>query len=277
MIQIENITRSFKKKCVLKQISTTIQPGYIYGLLGKNGEGKTTLLKLISGLLFPDSGACLVNGQESRKRTLSFLRSFYFLPEEPFLPAVKVKTYIQMYAPFYNTFDPELCNRTLQAFGISPEDELKSLSLGQRKKAAIALAFGVNTPILLLDEPTNGLDIPSKSVFRQLLASLMQEERTVIISTHQVRDLESLIDAVLILDKQQIILNATLADITRKLSFRKISPQETPLYSQSSLAGTIGITENTTGEETPVDLELLFNAIICRQTPIASILKNRQQ
>lgn len=181
-----------------------------------------------------------------------------------------------MYASFYKSFDKEICYRSLKAFEVSPESELKSLSLGQRKKAAIALAFGTNTPILLLDEPTNGLDIPSKSVFRQLLASIMNDKRTVIISTHQVRDLESLIDAIIILDKQDIVLNENLSDISQKLSFRKIMNDETPIYRQPSPSGTIGIIENTTNEETPVDLELLFNAVISKQEEIIAILTNNR-
>ncbi len=182
-----------------------------------------------------------------------------------------------MYASFYKTFDKEICARSLQAFEISPESELKSLSLGQRKKAAISLAFGVNTPILLLDEPTNGLDIPSKSVFRQLLASIMHDNKTVIISTHQVRDLESLIDAVIILNKQNIVLNENLLEISKKLSFHKIEKDDTPIYSQKNLFGTIGITENTTGKETATDLELLFNAVISQQEQVHAILTNNRK
>ena len=276
MIQLKNISRAFGEKTVLKQINSDIRPGYIYGLLGKNGEGKTTLLKLICGLIFPDGGTCLVNGEEPRNRSLSVLSSIYLLPEEPYFPSVKVKTYINMYASFYKSFDKEICYRSLKAFEVSPESELKSLSLGQLKKAAIALAFGTNTPILLLDEPTNGLDIPSKSIFRQLLASIMNDKRTVIISTHQVRDLESLIDAVIILDKQNIVLNENLSDISKKLSFRKIMNDETPIYRQPSPLGTIGIIENTTNEETPVDLELLFNAVISKQEEIIAILTNNR-
>lgn len=275
MIQLENVTRSFGKKLVLDQLNLEIQPGYIYGLLGKNGEGKTTLLKIISGLLFPDSGKCLVNNRISKERKIDFLSSLYLLPEEPQLPSVKVKTYIEMYAPFYKTFDQEICTQSLQAFEISLESNIKTLSLGQRKKVAISLAFAVNTPILLLDEPTNGLDIPSKSVFRRLLASLMRDDRIIVISTHQVRDLESLIDAVIILDKHEIVLNSTLSEISRKLSFRKIEKQDTPMYSKETLLGIIGVTENTTGEETPVDLELLFNTITTQQEQVFKILGNR--
>lgn len=159
----------------------------------------------------------------------------------------------------------------MQEFEIEPTDKINKLSLGQRKKVTIALAFAVNTPLLLMDEPTNGLDIPSKSVFRKLLASLMNEERTIIISTHQVRDLENLIDAAIILDKHKIVLNETLNDVSRKLSFREVRDNEKPLYTQDSLLGRVGVVENTTGEETIPDLELLFNAVVEQKERIGQL------
>ena len=111
-----------------------------------------------------------------------------------------------------------------------------------------------------MDEPTNGLDIPSKSTFRKLVASLIEEDQTVIISTHQVRDLESLIDTVIILDHKHILINNTLNEISNKLYFGQVKPEEKTLYSEPSPIGTVGVTERENKEETPVSLELLFNA-----------------
>ena len=194
MITLKELSFSYsRKKEVLDRINLEVGSGHICGLLGKNGEGKTTLLNLLSGQIFPDQGSCLV--LDAR-----FLQQIFLLPEEISMPEVTAIEYIKMYAPFYPTFRDDICKACVESFEINLSDRLSKMSQGQRKKVAITLALAAHTPLLLMDEPTNGLDIPSKATFRRLVASLIDDNQTVIISTHQVRDLESLIDTVLILD-----------------------------------------------------------------------------
>ncbi|MDR1938321.1 MAG: ABC transporter ATP-binding protein [Tannerellaceae bacterium] len=272
MINLTNLNFGYRRrKPVLNEINLEIQPGIIYGLLGKNGEGKTTLLHIISGLLFPDTGSCRVFGDEPAKRRADFLQKIFLLPEELLLPDVSVLSYIRMHAPFYPTFSDDILKACVESFEIDHSASLRKMSLGQKKKVAITLALSVHTPLLLMDEPTNGLDIPSKSIFRKLLASFLEEDQTLIISTHQVRDLESLIDAVVILDNKEVVMNRRLDEIAGKLDFRLVSEGEAALYTESSPAGTVGVVPNRTGERSTVSLELLFNAATLAKNDVKRI------
>ena len=190
------------------------------------------------------------------------------------MPEVIAIEYIKMYAAFYPTFRDDICKACVESFEINLSDRLSKMSQGQRKKVAITLALAAHTPLLLMDEPTNGLDIPSKATFRRLVASLIDDNQTVIISTHQVRDLESLIDTVLILDQRQILLNKTLNEIGEKLYFGPLLPEEKALYSEPTPQGTIGVTAREDKEETAVSLELLFNAAITYPKEIQRIMNS---
>jgi ABC-2 type transport system ATP-binding protein len=272
MIHLTDVSFGYRKqKQVLHCVSLDVKPGIIYGLLGKNGEGKTTLLNIMCGLLFPDSGTCRVFDEVPEKRKVAFLQKIFILPEELNLPDVTVSDYIKMYAPFYPSFSNERLEACVESFGLEMNDAIRRLSLGQKKKVAITLALAVNTPVLFMDEPTNGLDIPSKSIFRKLLGSFVREEQSIIISTHQVRDLESLIDAVIILDNKEIVFNKSLDEISDKLDFRTIEANEQALYSELSPIGKMGVVRNDTGEKSQVSLELLFNAAISSKETIKQI------
>lgn len=274
MIKLNDVTFNYgSTKQVLSGIDLIIEAGHIYGLLGKNGEGKTTLLKLLSGLVFPNKGSIQVLNENPSERKASFLQQVFILPEEMTYPDVRIVDYINMYRPFYPSFSNERLKICLESFEINDSDKLKKMSMGQKKKVAITFALSVNTPLLLLDEPTNGLDIPSKSIFRKLIASFTDENQTVIISTHQVRDLESLIDTVIILDQKEILLNNTLEEISNLLAFRLLQPDEEALYSEPSPSGIIGVTENNMHLKTPVSLELLFNAATIRKNEIKRIFR----
>lgn len=275
MITLKELSFSYsRKKEVLDRINLEVGSGHICGLLGKNGEGKTTLLNLLSGQIFPDQGSCLVLEETPSERNARFLQQIFLLPEEISMPEVTTIEYIKMYAPFYPTFRDDICKACVESFEINLSDRLSKMSQGQRKKVAITLALAAHTPLLLMDEPTNGLDIPSKATFRRLVASLIDDNQTVIISTHQVRDLESLIDTVLILDQRQILLNKTLNEIGEKLYFGPLLPEEKALYSEPTPQGTIGVTARDGKEETAVSLELLFNAAITYPKEIQRIMNS---
>ena len=275
MITLKELSFSYsRKKEVLDRINLEVGSGHICGLLGKNGEGKTTLLNLLSGQIFPDQGSCLVLEEIPSERNARFLQQIFLLPEEISMPEVTTIEYIKMYAAFYPTFRDDICKACVESFEINLSDRLSKMSQGQRKKVAITLALAAHTPLLLMDEPTNGLDIPSKATFRRLVASLIDDNQTVIISTHQVRDLESLIDTVLILDQRQILLNKTLNEIGEKLYFGPLLPEEKALYSEPTPQGTIGVTAREDKEETAVSLELLFNAAITYPKEIQRIMNS---
>ena len=275
MITLKELSFSYsRKKEVLDRINLEVGSGHICGLLGKNGEGKTTLLNLLSGQIFPDQGSCLVLEEIPSERNARFLQQIFLLPEEISMPEVTAIEYIKMYAPFYPTFRDDICKACVESFEINLSDRLSKMSQGQRKKVAITLALAAHTPLLLMDEPTNGLDIPSKATLRRLVASLIDDNQTVIISTHQVRDMESLIDTVLILDQRQTLLNKTLNEIGEKLYFGPLLPEEKALYSEPTPQGTIGVTAREDKEETAVSLELLFNAAITYPKEIQRIMNS---
>ncbi|MBN2601632.1 MAG: ABC transporter ATP-binding protein [Candidatus Marinimicrobia bacterium] len=269
MIELTNLCFAYKNKAPLfDRLSLKITEGNIYGLLGKNGAGKTTLLKIICGLLFPQQGSCDVLGFTPQKRYADMLKDIYFIPEEFYTPALKINEYVFLYAPFYPHFDPRAFENYIATFDLPTNEQLTSLSYGQKKKFLIAFGLATNSRLLILDEPTNGLDIPSKSQFRKLLAAAMDDNRTIIISTHQVRDIGNLIDPIIILDNGKIIFNQTTESISRKLSvtLQKTEPDAAnALYSEKTLGGYVVINENRGEADSNLDIELLFNAVINNQ------------
>ena len=263
MIYAEHLEFSYRRnKKIFSGLDLTLAQGHVYGLLGKNGAGKSTLLKLLCGLLFPDRGNLKVMGYIPRQRKPSFLSDLFFIPEEIYLPEMKMQDYGKLIAPFYPHFDAEQLREYMEEFEVSDEEKLNRMSYGQRKKALICLGLACNPLFLVMDEPTNGLDIPSKSHFRRLISSVTTDDRCVIISTHQVRDLENLIDAIVVIDESRILVNTTTDKITEKLMFRSLGEQEFALFAEESLKGRWGVVPNESGEESKLDMELFFNAVL---------------
>ena len=263
MIEIKDLGFSYhRKRPVFSGLDLFLGTGHIYGLLGKNGVGKTTLLKLMSGLLFPQTGRVNIMDREPRLREPSLLSQLFFLPEEIWLPEIRPRQYARLLAPFYPEFDFELLEKTMEEFEVSDRVKMNNLSYGQRKKFLICLGIACNARLLIMDEPTNGLDIPSKSCFRRLISSASADDRCIIISTHQVRDLENLIDALIVMDNSRVYINATTGEIVERLSFRQVGQEEEVLYAEDSLRGKWGVVENMTGEESKLDIELFFNAVL---------------
>lgn len=278
MIQIKNLSFGYnRKKLLYKNLTLNLESGSIYGLLGKNGAGKSTLLKNIIGLLFPKGGSIAVNNFISKKRQPSFLKTIYFIPEEVYVPSLTIKSYRNLFAPFYPNFSDEKFGSYLHELNVKDEGKLNTLSFGQQKKFIIAFALACNTNVLLLDEPTNGLDIPSKAQFRKLIASVMLDDRIILISTHQIRDLENLIDKVIIVDNGELLLHASVNDISDKLSFKTVSEAEDTskaLYAEETFKGVSIVQKNTGGEDTKVNLEHLFNAVTENPKMIKAIFSN---
>ncbi|MBQ7607879.1 MAG: ABC transporter ATP-binding protein, partial [Desulfovibrionaceae bacterium] len=213
MITVNNVTFGYNRyHAVLKDFSLDFQGGGIYGLLGKNGTGKSTLLYLIMGLLRPEKGLVEVDGMEASRRLPEMLSEVFLVPEEYDMPRITLREYVRALKPFYTRFSEELLAKCLDGFDMSPEVHLGGLSLGQKKKVYMCLALATNTRYLLMDEPTNGLDILSKSQFRRVLLEGMTDEKTVLISTHQVHDVERLLDHVTIIDRNRVLLQQQLVE-----------------------------------------------------------------
>lgn len=263
MVNLKDVSFSYGKHKVLGNVSMKLEKGKIYGLLGENGVGKSTLLKILSGLLKPEGGECTVFGEVPYSRNPSFLQDVYYLPEDFMGGNVVVEKYAMQLGMFYPNFSPDKFRRILGEFGVDGKAKFNKLSLGQQKKAIISLALSLGIGVLLMDEPSNGLDIPSKALLRRLIAESASDEQLIIISTHQVKDLENLIDPIIIMDKESVLMNASIEEITRRLTFG-IEPQEDrdALYCQRDLRGYVTVRRNEYGIETPVDIEALFNCAL---------------
>ena len=266
MIEVNNISFKYagQKNLVFDDFSLELKQDNIYGLLGKNGTGKSTLLYLIAGLLRPKKGSVSFDGIETKLRKPETLQDIFIVPEEFDLPSMTLDEYVKINRPFYPLFSTTVLDGCLKDFELTSDVKLNALSMGQKKKVFMAFALATNTKVLLMDEPTNGLDIPSKSQFRKVVTQYMTGDRTLIISTHQVHDVEQLLDHILILSPQKLLLNASVAEITDKYTFEYRTPDnmDDVLYAEPSLQGNAVIAPRKEGSaETQMNLELLFNAV----------------
>lgn len=267
MIEIKNLTFSYSRKSapVLYDFSIGINRGKVTGLLGRNGAGKSTLLYLIAGLLTPEEGEVLFNGINTRDRNPETLQDIFIVPEEFDLPSIPLMEYVKYNAPLYPRFSYDDLTKYLEMFDMDSSLNLGALSMGQKKKVYMAFALATNTSLLLMDEPTNGLDIPSKSQFRKFIASGMNDDRNIIISTHQVRDIDQLLDHIILINDNEILLNHDTNEITDKFIFKTTdNPQviSTALFSQFSMQGSSVILANNDGTDSELNLETLFNLSI---------------
>ena len=293
MIQLQNISFQYAGSAapVFSQFSLSLPVGRIYGLLGPNGSGKSTLLYIMMGLLHPSEGLALVDTHDASRRERSLLQDLYIVPEEFELPPMTLADYVDTYRPFYPHFSQEVLSQCLQEFCLPESLHISRLSMGQKKKVLMAFALACGTRYLLMDEPTNGLDIASKKQFRRVIASNMTDERTIIIATHQVHDVEQLLDHVLILGVQGVLsplryesvasrraqevqdnslaphsllrFDATVSRLTQEYSFT-LAPQPTAdaLYTERTAQGYACIApRHPDDEETPLNLELLYSAV----------------
>ena len=280
MIRINNITFSYRRKAddVLTNLSLSIEPGAIYGLLGLNGEGKSTLLHLMAGVLTPNAGNITIDDVDVRLRRPSTLSKLFIVPEEFSLPEISLENYVRINAPLYPNFNRDDMERYLKEFGLNSNINLQGLSMGQRKKVFISFALAANTPVMLMDEPTNGLDIPGKSTFRKVISMAASDDRTIIISTHQVRDIDKLLDHIIVMFNHKLLLNEPISEISRRLAFVESNDAELvekALYCQSSVAGKSLVLPNDNDDDSEVNLETLFNLAIEKPEVITQLFNHK--
>ncbi len=277
MINIQELSFSYKKEEPLfRRLNLSLPMGNIYGLLGKNGAGKSTLLKIISGLLFPDQGSLDVVGYRPWSRYPQFLQEIYLVSEEFHVPNLKMERYVRLYSPFYPRFNYGIFEEYIKEFDLPANRKLNSLSYGQKKKFLLSFGLATESKLLILDEPTNGLDIPSKSQFRKIIASAIHEDRSFIISTHQARDMENLIDPIIILDQGEVIFSQSFEEIARRITISKqkeLPPEEELIYAESTFGGYTVVKKNQGKEEVNLNLEILFNAVVNAKDKVSQIFE----
>jgi ABC-2 type transport system ATP-binding protein len=267
MVNIQALTFDYDRGALFKELTLGLSPGNIYGLLGVNGAGKSTLLKLMAGLLFSRLGTVRSLGRDPAKREPSFLLDVFVLAEDAQAPSMLAGDYLRSRAPFYPRFDHALFERYLREFELPAVGNLATLSHGQQKKFLLAFGLASQAKLVLLDEPTNGLDIPSKSVLRRVVTEALTPERLFVISTHQVRDLGTLMDPIVILHQGRVLLNRTLAEIGAHVHMtQQASPPAASepglLFSEPAIGGFWSVWRG--GGDGPLDLEVLFNAVVAR-------------
>ena len=273
MIEINNLEFSYGSVPVLKNITMRLEEGKIYGLLGENGVGKTTLLTLLCGLKKPASGSIAIDGTDPYKRDPELYKELYYVPDEVMPLHQTALLFAKNTGVFWANFSLDLFKTIMKEMEVNLDQKMDAMSAGQLKKTYLSFAIACKPRYIFMDEPTNGLDIPSKAQFRSAVSKYTSDDSTIIISTHQVRDLENIIDPIIILDKQDVLVNASLEKIASKLTFdygTSIHPES--LYSEQLPGGFIQVLPNTDGQETKVNIEALFNAVHRHKELIKNLL-----
>ena len=282
MIKVENLSFTYPKSkhMVLHDFSFSLEAGRVYGLLGRNGAGKSTLLYLMTGLLTPKKGKIMYHDINVRSRLPMTLQDMFLVPEEFELPSISLKKYIDLNAPFYPNFSIQDMYKYLHCFEMDMDVNLGALSMGQKKKVFMSFALATNTSLLLMDEPTNGLDIPGKSQFRKFMASGMTDNKTIVISTHQIRDIDKMLDSVMIMDESRVLLNESTVHICEKLCFKESDDRsliDKALFAVPSLHGNSLLLLNEHNEDSDINIELLFNAILAQPQKIANLFHAQEE
>lgn len=275
MIEITNLKFGYKSRTmVFDSLSLAIPSGEIVGLLGRNGTGKSTLLNLLAGLLDATAGSIAIEGVDVARRGVALNSKLMIVPEEFKLPALTLDRFVRVTSPFYEAFDEERFADCCDRFEVRRSARLDRMSMGQRKKAYLSFALACNTPILLLDEPTNALDIPARQALRQMLAEQVNDERTIIISTHAARDIENLVDRLVILESHRMVLNERIATLSTLFGMGVVPAGVESLYVEPSVAGARGVWIAEGDEECRMDLELMFNAATQATREVVAVIAN---
>jgi ABC-2 type transport system ATP-binding protein len=276
MINVRQVDFAYpRKENLFSQLNLQLEQGKIYGLLGKNGTGKSSLMRLLAGMHRPTSGSILYDEEPIYKRSVCLLQDIFFLPENPFLPSLSVQAYFSLYKRFYKSLDREAFYKNLTYLEIDIKRKLSNLSQGQKKKFLLALGLASGAAYLYLDEPTSHLDIPSKQKFRKLIAGSLVPTQSVLISTHQVDEISSLLDRIIIISNGSISLDADIGKIEKALTCISSLDEfcEGALYSELKLGKYIHLKKNTENIQREIPLTLLFNAVTENENIVDSILK----
>lgn len=261
MVHVNELSFEYRSNRILSDLECSLQPGNIYGLLGLNGEGKSTFMKLFAGLLFPKSGTISINSKSSAPRSADYLGQLFYLPDNSCLPALPVWEFARLYGQFYPAFSESDFYHHVKAFDVPRDQNLRKLSLGQNRKVHLAFALACHTPVLIMDEPTNGLDAPSKAAFRKLMAGSIQDDRVYLISTHQIRDVDRILNHLLILKNGQLVLDANLEQLAREYRMvQHVEADDEVIFRQDELFGTSYLIKNQSTTDSNLDVEFVFNA-----------------
>ena len=275
MLETKHLNFGYGADPLFRDTDLTLNPGHVYGLLGLNGAGKTTLLKLMTGLLFPNSGMIDAWGHDPARRDPGFLTKVFLLPEELNVPGVTGKEFVASRSPFYPGFDQAQMRRLLDEFKIPEGKKLTALSHGQQKKFLLSFGLACNASLVLLDEPTNGLDIPSKGLFRRLVAESLNDGQAIVVSTHQVKDVESLVDLIVVLHEGKVLLNHPVSELSGNLRFsvsgNRPEAGQGLIYTERTVGGHASVWKERGGGESALDLELLFKAVIANPGACAAL------
>ena len=279
MVEARQLNFGYGPDPLFLDTDLTLTPGHIYGLLGLNGSGKSTLLRLTAGLLFPNSGRITAYGYDPARRTPGFLAKVFLLPEELNLPGITGEEFIGVRSPFYPNFDHAEMQRCLDEFEVAEKKRLTALSHGSQKKFLLSFGLACNASLVLLDEPTNGLDVPSKDLFRRLVAESLSEERTIVVSTHQVGDVESLVDPIVILHEGKVLLKHTVSELSENLRFSVGGHRPEAggglIYTERTVGGYASVWKHRSAGGGRLDMELLFKAAIADPETCATLLAAR--
>ena len=214
-IEFKNLSKNFGPKEALKNINLTIEKGKIYGLLGPNGSGKTTMIKIINDLLQPTSGEILINGREpgiESKKIISFL------PERTYLNMnMKVSELIQFFKDFYEDFDEKKALQLLHKLKIKETDQLKNMSKGTKEKVQLVMVMSRKADLYILDEPIGGVDPASRDYILETILTNFNEGSSILISTHLISDIEKILDQVIFINQGKIVLNEDADTIRKKM------------------------------------------------------------
>lgn len=283
MISIQNLSFGYRKAQLYRDFSLNLSEPGVYGLFGRNGSGKSTLLMLLAGLLFPKGGKIAVQGRSPAKRHPDFLASVYIVPEEFHLPDLRPARLAETQSDFYPNFSRPAFDEYLRIFEIPAEQSVGQMSLGQKKKVAIAFALATFTPVLLLDEPTNGLDIISRDQFKAIMAREEQRQRIVLISTHQAHDLERIMSHILFIDGASLALSAPMTELARYLRMgvardaRELTDVDGLIHSEAMGEQIAYVAANRSGQPGAVHLELLYKTLSLAKSDVIAALDARRR
>lgn len=214
IVKFKNVTKSYGKKIALDNVSFTLKKGKIIGLLGPNGSGKTTIIKLINDLLKPDSGTIEINGE---KPGIESKKIVSYLPERTYLNMnVSVKELLKYFSDFYKDFDINRAKELLDKLKINPEEKLKTMSKGTKEKVQLILVMSRNADLYVLDEPIGGVDPAGRDYILDTILTNFSQDSSILISTHLISDIERILDEVIFIKDGKIILDDNADDIREK-------------------------------------------------------------